>query len=244
MAPLGAALATVLAAALVILQPVRGRRRYERLLEAVRHDPEARIRHYRRGITAEWAAVGLVALIGLLTSRTPGSIGLTFHGLARERSEVLEAVIVLALSAVVFRFGGGAIKAALRSQAKGFLALLPQRSDERWKFVGLAVTAGVCEEILFRGFGIAYVRWLWPSASHAPLVVITSVVFGLAHLYQGPRGVILTGILGAVFAAMTLAGGTLVPAIIVHALVDLRVLALPDLGPAPDQAEGMATGGG
>jgi membrane protease YdiL (CAAX protease family) len=56
--------------------------------------------------------------------------------------------------------------------------------------------------------------------------------------------VILTGILGAVFAAMTLAGGTLVPAIIVHALVDLRVLALPDLGPAPDQAEGMATGGG
>ena len=56
-----------------------------------------------------------------------------------------------------------------------------------------AVTAGVCEEILYRGFGITYVHWLWPSASHLQLIVVTSAAFGIAHSYQGLRGVVLTG---------------------------------------------------
>ncbi len=93
----------------------------------------------------------------------------------------------------------------------------------------LAVTAGICEEIVFRGFGFAYVRFLWPDATDGWLIVITSVVFGLAHLYQGLRGVVLTGLAGAVFASMTVTTGSLLPAIAVHAMVDLRILGLPDL---------------
>jgi membrane protease YdiL (CAAX protease family) len=82
---------------------------------------------------------------------------------------------------------------------------------------------------VFRGFGFAYVRFLWPGVTDGWLIVITSVVFGLAHLYQGPRGVVLTGLAGAVFASMTITTGSLLPAIAVHAMVDLRILGLPDL---------------
>jgi membrane protease YdiL (CAAX protease family) len=96
-------------------------------------------------------------------------------------------------------------------------------------FAMLAVTAGICEEVVFRGFGFAYVRFLWPGVTDGWLIVITSVVFGLAHLYQGPRGVLLTGLAGAVFASMTVETGSLLPAIAVHAMVDLRILGLPDL---------------
>ena len=93
----------------------------------------------------------------------------------------------------------------------------------------MAVTAGVCEELIFRGFGIAYVRWLWPGATHFWLVALTAAGFGFAHLYQGARGVILTGVVGAVLASLVLATGSLYPAMAIHALVDLRVLALPPL---------------
>jgi len=142
-------------------------------------------------------------------------------------AEVLEVAVVLAASAVVFR--APALRATIERQARGFVALLPRTVDERTTFALLAVTAGVCEELIFRGFGIAYVRWLWPGATHFWLIAITSAAFGLAHLYQGVRGVLLTGLVGAVLASLVLATGSLLPAMVIHALIDLRVLALPPL---------------
>jgi membrane protease YdiL (CAAX protease family) len=199
------------------------------------------LRHYRRGVVGEWSAVAVVAVIGALTRRGRSSIGLTGHGFGGATTEVIEVAVLLGVTAVAFRFPS--LREVLRRQAKGFLALLPRTRTERMVFAGLAVTAGVCEEILFRGFGIAYVRWLWPGASHAWLITVTSVGFGFAHLYQGPRGVLLTGVVGALFASVTLSSGSLVPAMVMHALLDLRVLALPDLeevGATP----GVPRGGG
>ena len=237
MAVAGATFATLLALAVVVLQPVLGRRRYRRLVASLPSDPGARARHYRRGIAGEWVAVGAVAVVGGLTSRGAGTILLPGHHPGRALGEVVGAAVVLAGSAVLFRAEG--LRAVLRRQARGFLALLPRTRQERLLFVGLAVTAGVCEEILFRGFGIAYVRWLWPDATRAWLITVTSVAFGFAHLYQGRRGVVLTGVVGAVFASLTLSSGSLVPAMVLHALLDLRILALPDLEvPDPDPTPG------
>ncbi|HEY2428338.1 MAG TPA: CPBP family intramembrane glutamic endopeptidase [Acidimicrobiales bacterium] len=228
MAVAGAALATVLVAAMVGLQPVLGRRRYRRLVEALPRDPDARGRHYRRGIIGEWTAVAVVVAIGALSGRGASSIGLPGRDVGAATGEVAGAAVVLAASAVLFR--AESLRAVLRRQARGFVALLPRTGEERLLFVALAVTAGICEEVLFRGFGIAYVRWLWPDATHTWLIVVTSLAFGVAHLYQGPRGVALTAVIGAVFASLTLSTGSLIPAMVLHALVDLRILALPDLG--------------
>jgi membrane protease YdiL (CAAX protease family) len=108
---------------------------------------------------------------------------------------------------------------------------------ERSVFALLAVTAGVCEELLFRGFGIAYLRWLWPGSPRVAVIAITAVAFGLVHLYQGPRGVVLTGLVGAYLAWLVLSTGSLLPAMVIHALLDLRILALPDLTPTGPTVE-------
>lgn len=231
MTALAAVLATLLAAAMVGVQPVAGRRRYQHLLKALAADPAARLRHYRRGIIGEWLAFAGVAVIGALAGRSPASIGLTTTGFGKTGAEVVEAAAVLAGSTILFRLD--ALREAIRVQTRGFIALLPRTSEERWTFAGVAVTAGICEEVLFRGFGIAYVRWLWPGATHGWLILLTSVAFGFAHLYQGLRGVVLTGIVGAFFASLVLSSGSLLPAVLLHALLDLRVLALPDLQSSP-----------
>ncbi|HEX3541164.1 MAG TPA: CPBP family intramembrane glutamic endopeptidase, partial [Acidimicrobiales bacterium] len=97
----------------------------------------------------------------------------------------------------------------------------------------------ICEELIFRGFAVSYLRWLWPAAPRSVIIVITAAAFGLGHLYQGARGVILTGLVGAYLAWLVLSTGSLLPAMVIHALLDLRILALPDLRePAP-----AATGG-
>lgn len=223
-------LATLLMGTMVLIQPWAGRRRYRRLLDDLGHDGRARLRHYRRGIAGEWAAVGVVGLIGLMAGRSAGSIGLERgpHATAAAHT-VLGVAVVLGLSALVFRVGGEPVRQMLRRQARGFEALLPRGRPERATFALLAVTAGVCEEVLYRGFGVAYVHWLWPDPSHAALILLTSTSFGLAHLYQGVRGVVLTGLVGAYLAWLVLSTGSLLPAIAIHALLDLRILALPDL---------------
>jgi membrane protease YdiL (CAAX protease family) len=234
---LAAVLASALAAALVLVQPWAGRRRYKRLIASMAQVPDARLRHYRRGIIGEWAAVGAVVVIGLLAGRDGSSIGLRLGDhLGSEAVITAEVAALLGISALVFRFGGRGIREMLRRQARGFEALLPRGRRERTVFALLAVTAGVCEELLLRGFGIAYLRWLWPAAPRVPVIVITAAAFGLMHLYQGVRGVILTALVGAYLAWLVLSTGSLLPAMLIHALLDLRVLALPDLE-APDAAD-------
>jgi membrane protease YdiL (CAAX protease family) len=232
-----AVLATALVVGLIFVQPFAGRRRYLRLKADLATNPGARLHHYRRGIVGEWLAVALVVVIGLLAGRRPASIGLragSHPGATAD--DVLVVAVVLAASAIVFRFGGRDIRALLRRQARGFLDLLPRTRRERLTFAALAITAGVCEEVVFRGFGIVYIRWLWPDASRPFIIAVTAAAFGFAHLYQGARGVLLTGIVGAYLAWLTLSTGSLLPAIAVHALIDLRILALPNLNDVSEPA--------
>jgi membrane protease YdiL (CAAX protease family) len=221
-----AVLSVLLAAWMVFVQPYAGRRRYRLLIERLGHDPSARLRHYRRGIAFEWAGAALVGLLALLAhSRVqslwpPGE----HSGVAAQIPGL--AVAILAITAV-YRFGGETARRALAVQLRPVAALLPRTPAERRWFALLAVTAGVCEELLYRGFGLAGLRWAAPDIGTPALVIISGGAFGLAHLYQGRLGVTLTGLLGAYLAWITIAVGSLVPVMLLHALLDLRILGLP-----------------
>jgi membrane protease YdiL (CAAX protease family) len=241
--------AACLATALVVLmvggQPLLGRRRYMRLVQRIRTDPMARRRHYGRGIASEWIYVGIVVIVGLLAGRRAASIGLTLHHLKPGAVTTgLEFIVLVAAGLVVttvmiWRVGTGVLD-RLRRQVSGFIELVPRTRNERLMFAGVAVTAGICEEILYRGFGVAYLKWLLPGVGRLPVIVVIGLAFGIAHLYQGPRNVILTGLVGGVFTWVTLATGTLAPAIVVHALVDLRIMALPTALVEPPAADQLA----
>jgi membrane protease YdiL (CAAX protease family) len=47
------------------------------------------------------------------------------------------------------------------------------------------------------------------------------VAFGISHAYQGRKGATRATIAGAVMAAMVLTSGSLIPAMIAHALIDI-----------------------
>lgn len=147
---------------------------------------------------------------------------------------IVGSAVLLSISTVLVWMLGPQGLRLVRRQVKGFRELMPTTPAERWYFAAVAASAGICEEILYRGFGISYLRWLAPGIDRTAIIVIIGAAFGFAHLYQGPRNVVLTGIIGGVFASITLSTGSLVPAIVVHALVDLRVCFLPSRVAAPD----------
>jgi membrane protease YdiL (CAAX protease family) len=94
-------------------------------------------------------------------------------------------------------------------------------------FTVVGVTAGVCEEWLYRGFFLAVVAALAGGLPTGLLVVVAAVAFGLAHAYQGPVGILTTGLLGGVMAALYLQTGSLLLPVLLHAAIDLRFLLVP-----------------
>jgi membrane protease YdiL (CAAX protease family) len=188
------------------------------------------------------ALVGLLALLAhsRLRSLWPPGVNTAVAG----QIPVL-AVAIIAITAV-YRFGGQTTRRALAVQLRPVAALLPRTPTERRWFALLAVTAGICEELLYRGFGLAALRWAAPNLGKSTLIILTGAAFGLAHLYQGRLGVTVTGILGAYFAWITIATGSLIPVVVLHALLDLRILGLPlDAVPlAPTPSASPADDGG
>jgi membrane protease YdiL (CAAX protease family) len=96
--------------------------------------------------------------------------------------------------------------------------LSPRTRSEMGWWVALALSAGFCEEFVFRGYLIwvfqAVIGW-WGAAA------ISVVLFGLAHAYQGAKGILATGVVGFLFTLVVLIYGSLWPAIASHALVDI-----------------------
>lgn len=103
-------------------------------------------------------------------------------------------------------------------------ALLPRVRGELKFGLGLGLSAGVFEELLFR-LGIPAL--LFGIIGLGPLsFAIAAVAFGMLHLYQGPLGILFAALLGLVFAAMYVLTGSIAAPIVLHALVDLRSLVL------------------
>ena len=103
--------------------------------------------------------------------------------------------------------------------AKTVDSLLPQSVSEILLWVALSVTAGICEELAFRGFLQQQFHAL--SGNIAVAVVAQGVVFGLFHSYQGWRNVVVISVLGALYGALAAWRGNVRANIVVHAWGDV-----------------------
>lgn len=194
---------------------------YPRLRRDVAHgDPAVRRAYYRTGMLMSWGLTGLVLAWWIVSDRPWESLLLGMVTTVQLAIGCGLAVVGLVLTWVQWRVVCGNpkhLEMVRRSLGQG-QALLPHTPGERRSFLLVAVTAGICEEVLYRGFVMGYVgTWTGPELA----VVLSSVAFGLAHLYLGFSHVIRTTVVGAVYALIALAAGSLWPAMILHVATDL-----------------------
>jgi uncharacterized protein len=219
----------LLALFLIVVAPVWDHLATERLKAS--KESRAKIAYYRAMLIIGWIAT-VIALVtvgwhAILTF----DAGATNPSWLRQRSgartfvagALIGLLLVIALSALQAR-RSAAIREKMEEAFLRLSFILPRTGEERIWWIFVSLTAGICEEILYRGFLIHY---FFAAPFHAGLlltVIISSVIFGVAHLYQGVAGVISTAILGLIFSAVFLTTGTLVVPMILHALIDLRIL--------------------
>lgn len=98
-------------------------------------------------------------------------------------------------------------------------SLLPQSLAEILLWIGTAITAGICEELSFRGYAQRQFHALTGNATMA--VIGQGVVFGLFHAYQGWRSVTVICVLGVLFGVLAEWRRNLRTNILVHAWADV-----------------------
>ncbi|MGB2837510.1 MAG: CPBP family intramembrane glutamic endopeptidase [Candidatus Sulfotelmatobacter sp.] len=98
------------------------------------------------------------------------------------------------------------------------VSMLPQRGIELTLWIALSVSAGICEETIFRGYLQRQFMALTKSAPAG--ILLSAAAFGAAHAYQGYRMVILIGLYGAMFGILAYWRGSVRPGMIAHAWQD------------------------
>src|SRR5215472_6062399 len=206
--------------ALGVLLPWRGRARMKKLLAMPHVTSMERLVLDASTIAFQWLAVAIIGWRVWVHGYTAAQLGLTLHnrGLLATAGLLGAAVIATLQWLNLRRVGRVPLKSrgALQAIAE---RILPQSSIELLPYVALAITAGLCEEFLYRGFAMAV---LTRAGLAAWLVVLaSSVLFGLAHSYQGRGGMVMTFLVGLLLGWSRLAYGSLVPAILWHTAIDV-----------------------
>jgi membrane protease YdiL (CAAX protease family) len=210
----------VIFAFLLVVIPWRGRVRLRQLLAQEQVGTKERIALYATTIGFQWVLAIVVAWRALARGLTPAEMGLSSSGWRKALLPGLAGAIVLGvLHWLNLRRVGkmdGPLADRMRSLAK---RILPHSVVEMLPYFALGVTAGFCEEFLYRGFAMAALSnvglptWL--------VVLLTSLLFGLAHTYQGRSGIVGTSLLGMVLGGFRVLLGSILPLTVWHATVDV-----------------------
>jgi len=219
--------------------PLLGRRRIRQLTQMPETTKRGRLRLYASTVVFQWFAV-LVILWRTSAHRiTLGRLGL---GVPRP---ALTAVVSIVLAALVLANQLVSLRrlSTHPAETQGALPQLarkifPQDSEERLWFLAVVVTVAFCEELIFRGF-IQHVFENWSGGLILAGILGSAVMFALAHLYQGRRGLVTTFVVGMVFSCVRAWTGSLLAPLIAHFVADITagLLAPSWLRSAPEKFE-------
>jgi membrane protease YdiL (CAAX protease family) len=188
--------------------------------EAAADRPGARLRAYRRFVIALWGFALAALAIWRVHSRPWSVLGFgTSHGWRAVVGLTIGvagvALVILQLWSVMRLPQKRRVAARPKLGTLGFM--LPRSRGELSWFLIVSATAGFCEELLYRGYlAWFFARWLGAVGA----MTLAVLIFGISHIYQGRGGAVKATIAGAVMAAIVLACGSLIPAMMLHALID------------------------
>lgn len=184
---------------------------------------------YCQSIALLWGSVSVVFIMCLIGNISLGDIGFR---LIKYKYNIWLTAVTLMISGLSLAFllyqtillltsTKAKEEAKKLATGKGVSQSFPRTKKEKWLFSLLSFSAGTCEEIIYRGFLVFLLQAIFPGIPIYLIALISSVMFGIFHLYQGLQGVIRTGVVGAFLMCLVLVTDSLILAILLHFLLDL-----------------------
>jgi len=206
---------------LAVIVPWRGAVRIRELLSRPNLGTRERLALYGSTIAFQWIAAGVIIWRAAARGVTPLQLGLAIGHSTRT---IAVAIGMTTLLAIVQWQGLKQLRKMTPDPNSRLVQfrekILPQNSVESLVFAALACTVAVCEELIYRGFVFAVVI-MAAGGSLTIAILISAAIFSAAHAYQGRQGMVMTFLLGGLFALTRVWTLSLVPAIVTHLVVDL-----------------------
>ncbi|HEX4080845.1 MAG TPA: type II CAAX endopeptidase family protein [Rhizomicrobium sp.] len=203
----------------VVVMPLTSMMAGRRLASA---PPRSLVPRYLRIMARGWAIVTVVIAAWWLLGRPFSELGLgwpiPFWG---RLGFLFDALAAIVLGVQLVRLGK-LVKPENFPRYRRMIEevkIAPRTAPELGVFLLTSVTGGIWEELVYRGFLIWF---LTPLSGIAGAVVLSSLVFGLAHVYQSWRAIFRTGAFGLVVGVAYVLSGSLWWLMVAHALADIN----------------------
>ena len=174
-----------------------------------------RVQLYERTMLFQLLMFGLV-LLGVWLSGSPlvtvlGDRWRSVREVFRDAGIGVAFLVVPIMLGAIFSGHGAAPDRAVQF-------LFPHGGMEVALWILLSVTAGICEEAIYRGY---LQRQFMALTKNAPLgIILSATIFGMSHAYQGRRHAIQIGVLGVMSGILAHWRKSVRPGMFAHALQD------------------------
>ena len=213
--PIASAWHTLLVLAVQALLAYRGKIRVDQM-RAIANPNHIGI--YERTMLFEWLVLVLVLMgVWLHGSSLFTVLGERWHSFRQVLRDLGIAVLFLFVSIVVVSIAGSHSQHGAADKATQFI--LPHGGVEMALWIALSISAGICEEAVFRGY--LQRQFMALTRSVPAGIVLSAAAFGAAHLYHGPGHAFRIGLLGAMAGILAYWCGSVRPGMIAHALQDV-----------------------
>jgi membrane protease YdiL (CAAX protease family) len=177
-----------------------------------------RMRIYERTILFEWLVFGLmVAGVSLSGTSLHAVLGERWRSVGKVLRDLGIGVLFLIATITVDSMLGAHGHAVGEKSTTQFL--LPHGPTEMTWWIVLSLTAGFCEEAIYRGY---LQRQFIGLTKNVPVgILLSAAAFGGAHAYQGFSSALRIGILGLMGGILAYVCRSVRPGMIAHTLQDV-----------------------
>jgi membrane protease YdiL (CAAX protease family) len=217
---------------LAVIAPVTGYIEHKKLKQSLVDGLNKKLSVYRQTILWSWIPVLIIVFLIPFSQLTINNLGFRWIDLTASTLSywiVITGVTLFSLyllyniySIILLKTSKKARLEASKNLPEYVKSLLPITSQEKKTWVYVAFSAGITEEIVYRGYLFFALGFLFPSLSIFHILLISTLLFGLGHVYQG-REMVKPTILGLFFGFSYILFDSLFPIIILHVAQDLVV---------------------
>jgi len=189
-----------------------------------------KIEWYRASILWSWVPTLVIVPTVLLSGHSLKKLGFILPSAHINNVSPALFYIALSLSTIYFAYNiycmvsfriSESVRAYHAQKIPQFIkSILPVTAKEKQMWAVLAITAGITEELLYRGYLFFAIALLFSEIHPAIAIVFSSLLFAIGHIYQG-KEVLKPALAGVFLCLVYYFTGSIYIVIILHIFQDL-----------------------
>lgn len=207
---------TILAVLIGVIYPTYFLLTYKKTNNNIKRDNKCRLIDYKQTILLFWTLAVLIIINYFITQLPQLNLYPNFNIIG-----IIVSILVLVFS--VLQYKSSNITSdnliIIKDKIKDVYHYLPKTRKEFDWFIILSISAGICEEIVFRLFLFEFLK---DNVNLLIAFVLANIIFAITHIGMGKQNIISSFILGLLFSAIYYYTQNIWIAVFLHIAIDIN----------------------